>query len=322
MASKVGSGDTDSAALLQCYNRSCGVKFDPAAADAENACIHHPGHPVFHDAYKSWSCCGKKTTDFTEFLNAPGCTRGFHCNVKPPEPEKCATTVKVEEKFPTPVKPLAKPAKRPSFDSPLIERPIHAAESLAKILASLALEPGDPITPPTLAEGQPCLNKTCRKSYSPTLSLEDRCVYHSGDAIFHEGLKYWTCCVKRTSDFDAFLEQVGCTTGKHKWALDAEEKADRKRAACRVDWYQTGSHVFVTLFSKATVPDRSTVRLGPVRLQLSIYFDNGKSHFIDDFALAEEIDPTLSTVSATPSKLEIKLKKATVASWKSLRHDI
>ena len=31
--------------------------------------MYHSGAPVFHDAYKSWSCCEKKTTDFTEFLN-------------------------------------------------------------------------------------------------------------------------------------------------------------------------------------------------------------------------------------------------------------
>ena len=36
-----------------------------------DSCAHHPGVPVFHDAYKGWSCCKKKCTDFTEFLNIP-----------------------------------------------------------------------------------------------------------------------------------------------------------------------------------------------------------------------------------------------------------
>lgn len=35
------------------------------------SCRHHSGEPVFHDAYKGWSCCKKKCTDFTEFLNIP-----------------------------------------------------------------------------------------------------------------------------------------------------------------------------------------------------------------------------------------------------------
>jgi len=33
-----------------------------------DSCQHHPGVPVFHDALKGWSCCKKRTTDFTEFL--------------------------------------------------------------------------------------------------------------------------------------------------------------------------------------------------------------------------------------------------------------
>ncbi|KAG5868213.1 hypothetical protein JTB14_015997 [Gonioctena quinquepunctata] len=73
--------------LLQCYNRGCGEKFDPEN-NKEDSCRHHPGEPVFHDAYKGWGCCKKKCTDFTEFLNIKGCTLSKHSNVKPPEPEK------------------------------------------------------------------------------------------------------------------------------------------------------------------------------------------------------------------------------------------
>lgn len=29
--------------------------------------------------------------------------------------------------------------------------------------------------------------------------------------------RYWSCCLKRTSDFDEFLRQEGCTKGKHRW---------------------------------------------------------------------------------------------------------
>ena len=29
--------------------------------------------------------------------------------------------------------------------------------------------------------------------------------------------KFWTCCQRRTSDFDEFLRQEGCTTGEHMW---------------------------------------------------------------------------------------------------------
>lgn len=44
------------------------------------SCKYHPGVPVFHDAYKGWSCCNKKSVDFTEFLNFKGCTLSEHSN--------------------------------------------------------------------------------------------------------------------------------------------------------------------------------------------------------------------------------------------------
>lgn len=83
---------------MLCYNRGCGQRFNPEEngngrnyknvlnllpksrnmysffkfclfiGDVDD-CLHHPGAPFFHDAYKGWSCCKKKCTDFTEFLN-------------------------------------------------------------------------------------------------------------------------------------------------------------------------------------------------------------------------------------------------------------
>lgn len=88
----------------------------------QDACRFHPGTPYFHDAYKGWSCCNRKSVDFTEFLNIKGCQLSKHSNVKPIEPEKPQPKdVIIEEeppkKIPEPVKPSA--LKRPSFDSDL-----------------------------------------------------------------------------------------------------------------------------------------------------------------------------------------------------------
>ena len=43
------------------------------------------------------------------------------------------------------------------------------------------------------------------------------CKHHPGVPIFHEGLKFWSCCQRRTTDFQSFLNQEGCEIGKHKW---------------------------------------------------------------------------------------------------------
>nr|XP_042706937.1 uncharacterized protein LOC101936142 isoform X1 [Chrysemys picta bellii] len=39
----------------------------------EDSCVYHPGVPIFHDALKGWSCCKKRTTDFSEFLSIKVC---------------------------------------------------------------------------------------------------------------------------------------------------------------------------------------------------------------------------------------------------------
>lgn len=84
------------------------------------SCRHHPGQPVFHDAYKGWSCCNKKCTDFTEFLNIKGCTLSKHSNVKPPEPVK-PVAKEVNDSEIIEVKPIVpKALKRPPFDTPLV----------------------------------------------------------------------------------------------------------------------------------------------------------------------------------------------------------
>ncbi|CAB1333330.1 unnamed protein product [Coregonus sp. 'balchen'] len=30
-------------------------------------------------------------------------------------------------------------------------------------------------------------------------------------------MKYWSCCKKKTSDFNTFLSQEGCSRGNHLW---------------------------------------------------------------------------------------------------------
>lgn len=70
----------------------------------------------------------------------------------------------------------------------------------------------------TVAIGTLCKNGGCGKSYEGEDSDAETCIYHPGCPIFHEGLKFWSCCLKRTSDFNAFLNQVGCDRrGSHVW---------------------------------------------------------------------------------------------------------
>ena len=52
-----------------CYNRGCGREFK-VKDNHDEACTFHPGAPYFHDAYKGWTCCQNKSTDFTTFQDS------------------------------------------------------------------------------------------------------------------------------------------------------------------------------------------------------------------------------------------------------------
>lgn len=175
---------------------------------------------MFHDAYKGWSCCNKKCTDFTEFLNIKGCTKSKHSNEKPPEPEKPSID---KSKIDEVIEVISKPVhngislKRPAFDTAqLILSPTISPALLEQIKGLTATEADKPIES-KIHIGQNCKNNSCKGSYMGITSDEETCHYHPGVPIFHEGLKYWSCCQKKTTEFSAFLEQPGCTQGKHVW---------------------------------------------------------------------------------------------------------
>lgn len=307
--------------LLLCYNKGCGHKYKPED-NKEGACQHHPGGPIFHDALKGWSCCKKRSTDFTEFLNIPGCSFGLHNNVKPPEPDKQA---KVEDgdivSTPQPVviRP-AQPSERPSENEKMIRLPASVADSLKqaleKALKEMKLEEANPINVEgKVAKGTSCKNKGCTSVYEGEESDSDTCVYHPGVPIFHEGMKYWSCCQRKTTDFNSFLSQGGCNTGEHVWiAKDGEEK----KVACRLDWHQTGTHVTISVFAKMADPTKTWVEVNKVASKVNIVFEGGKSNFQKDIVLKGVIDPTKSSIKLLGTKVEINLKKLEPGSWSSL----
>jgi cysteine/histidine-rich domain-containing protein 1 len=132
-----------------------------------DSCIYHPGGPVFHDALKGWSCCNKKSTDFSTFLSYPGCTKGHHSNIKPVEPEKPKEDQsKIKDVITVqPRRPVEPPTERPSEDEALIDLPISISPSLVNTLEnnkpsnSVTLDSdGNQIVP----VGTPCKNRGCQ----------------------------------------------------------------------------------------------------------------------------------------------------------------
>lgn len=296
--------------LIQCYNRGCGEKYNPKE-NKDDSCRHHPGQPFFHDAYKGWSCCNKKCTDFTEFLNIKGCTLSPHSNIQPVEPEKPKVEEIVENEI-IEVKPKV-PSKlqRPSFDSTMVTLKPEIASSLKQQISNVQNVVDNIVDSSVINIGTKCKNGGCNVFYEGPETDSTKCIYHPGVPIFHEGLKFWSCCRKRTTDFNAFLNQVGCEVGNHVWKKEGGEKI-----TCRWDYHQTSSHMIVSIYAKEYDVSKSVLKLNPVRLYADLTFQKG--NFLLDLELQGIVDIGKSTSTMYGTKVEIKLKKAEPGSWSKL----
>ena len=69
-----------------CKRRGCGATYTDGQRNGnegkEETCTHHPGHPIFHEGSKGWTCCKRRVLEFDEFLRIEGCkSRARHCFV-------------------------------------------------------------------------------------------------------------------------------------------------------------------------------------------------------------------------------------------------
>nr|CDJ89573.1 CHORD and CS domain containing protein [Haemonchus contortus] len=266
-----GSSSEDN--LVQCYNKGCGQKFDPQNNTTES-CLYHPGPPYFHDAYKIWNCCNKKSTDFGTWLNFPGCTRGKHNGEKPADIVKVAAVKEIRPEKEEDVivwKGLNKPAERKAEEERKeVALKIDVTPGAQAALQRYREQQGNNPASNELRIGAPCRNNACDKSYSGPESDATPCIHHPGQAIFHEGMKYWSCCEKKTSNFNAFLAQAGCQKGKHQWS--ANEKVEN----IRDDWFSSNGTITINVYCKGAVPDDVRVTSDGQMLRLHIVHGFGK----------------------------------------------
>uniref|UniRef100_A0A3Q4BHV9 Uncharacterized protein n=1 Tax=Mola mola TaxID=94237 RepID=A0A3Q4BHV9_MOLML len=303
---------------LLCYNKGCGLKFD--ADKNEDSCLSHPGVPIFHDALKGWSCCKKRTTDFSEFLSIKqGCTRGRHSSDKPQEPLRPEVSTdkggvkrtngpEIIVQGPKSAETLQR--ERPSSEEAKTELPHKVSAALTQALQKLDLSKRAQKEKEsrTVVPGTRCKNAGCKTG--PETDLEV-CTHHPGGPVFHE-YKYWSCCCVKTTDFNAFLDQKGCSTAKHRWV----PKQDKKKVACRHDWHQTGNDVVVTIYAKNANPDLCCIEANRT-LSCQIQFEDNKI-FKRDFHLWGVVNVKESSVNMVPSKTEITLRKADQVAWGKL----
>ncbi|KAM6960121.1 cysteine and histidine-rich domain-containing protein 1 [Tautogolabrus adspersus] len=309
---------------LLCYNKGCGLKYD-GEKNKDDSCVFHPGVPIFHDALKGWSCCRKRTTDFSEFLSIKGCTRGRHSNEKPQEPLRPeVSSDKTDGKqtngpeviYQGPKSAETLQRERPSSEEPKTKLPHKVSASLSQALTKMDISKRaeqEKKESQAVMHGTRCKNTGCKTMYQGPETDTEICTHHPGAPVFHEGYKYWSCCCIKTIDFNAFLDQKGCSTGKHCWV----PKQDKKKVACRHDWHQTGNNVVVTIYAKNAHPQLTCIEANGTVLTCQIQFEDNKI-FKREFHFWGVIDVKQSSVNMVPSKVEITLRKADKVAWGKL----
>uniref|UniRef100_A0A672S0D3 Zgc:92429 n=1 Tax=Sinocyclocheilus grahami TaxID=75366 RepID=A0A672S0D3_SINGR len=255
-------------------------------------------------------CCIKRTTVFSEFLSIKGCTRRRHSNETPQEPVRPEVTSEKgdvkqhrgeEMIYQGPKSAEALEKERPSSDEPKTKLQVKIAPSLAQIAEKMEITERE--------KREKMQNSRCSCNIPETDA--EICTYHPGVPVFHKGYKYWNCCCIKTTDFNAFLDQKGCTTGKHCWI----PKQDKKRwLAGR---HQTGEQVVVTIYAKNSSPEHSYVEANRTMLTCHIQFEGDKV-FHKDIHLWVVIDMQSSFVNMVPSKVEVSMRKADAVAWGKL----
>jgi len=85
----------------------------------------------------------------------------------------------------------------------------------------------------------------------------------------------------------------------------------------RHEFYQTSTHVIVTIFAKNISKEQTNIELGEKSMCVTISLSDS-NQFILDLDLFEKIIPSESSTMFLSTKIEIKLKKANSARWNTL----
>ena len=110
------------------------------------------------------------------------------------------------------IPPAAEPA---TLSADLLPLPVSVSSSakkaLDKALADAAAK--EAVASSGGAEdikpGTQCKHSGCEQAYSSAASLGAACIYHTGQPVFHEGYKYWSCCPShKTTEFQ--VSAPGC----------------------------------------------------------------------------------------------------------------
>ncbi|MCO5596210.1 hypothetical protein L7F22_050270 [Adiantum nelumboides] len=332
-----------------CTRPGCGVDFDPSSSESrQGPCKHHPGKPIFHEGSKSWSCCkdqNKPVLEFDEFLLIKGCKEEEeHTNVKQEKVsfakenvEESSAAVNGQAKAPAPA-PVASTSSLTPMSSTRLNaiQQQNAQRSQKSDSSKLFVEEEDPVEAVQIGKGTSCKRKGCNEKFTGEKRdrNSEKCNYHPGQAIFHEGSKGYACCKRRVLEFDEFLTIEPCTKAKsgHLFVGGGSttsqsngSSTDEIEADCRIDHYETPNDVRVTVYAKGVEMERSKITLEGESVTFSLALPalpaqpNTKRRYNRILKPYAAIDEKSSSFSVTRFKVDLILvKQAKGESWPAL----
>nr|GLL39338.1 cysteine and histidine-rich domain-containing protein RAR1 [Ipomoea trifida] len=213
---------------LRCQRIGCNAFFTEDD-NPEGSCTYHDS-PLFHDGMKEWSCCKKRSHDFSLFLEIPGCKTGKHTTEKPvlTKPASAAPNRPVPAPTTTPSASSSKEncarCRQGFFCSDHGSQPKEVNPKASNTVASTSNEsnqdlheshPPPPKKVVDINQPQTCKNKGCGKTFTEKENHDAACSYHPGPAIFHDRMRGWKCCDIHVKEFDEFMAIPPCTKGWH-----------------------------------------------------------------------------------------------------------
>ncbi|CAN1265169.1 Cysteine and histidine-rich domain-containing protein RAR1 [Linum perenne] len=201
---------------LLCQRIGCNATFTEDD-NPEGSCQYHES-PKFHDGMKEWSCCKKKSHDFSLFMEIPGCKTGKHTTEKP-----VVAKVIASQKAPVSKPSMPSATNAPSREAcPRCKQGFFCSDhgNFSSQTTPAAPAKTIPASAPVkkridINEPQTCKNKGCGKTFKERDNHDTACSYHPGPPVFHDRNKGWQCCDIHVKEFDEFMDIPPCSKGWH-----------------------------------------------------------------------------------------------------------
>ncbi|GFN75632.1 sgt1, suppressor of g2 allele of skp1 [Plakobranchus ocellatus] len=137
--------------------------------------------------------------------------------------------------------------------------------------------------------------------------------------VFQEGQKRFAS----DPTYEDWLKKCEEKLGKDSSAQDKTDVPTAQAKAppnIKYDWYQTHTHVVITILKKNVNKESLRVNAEDRTLKVCIDDPNGTSTSLD-LTLAHKIDPQQASTRVYATKIEVKLKKSEGVQWKKLEGD-